>query len=100
MSGLGAGALALGFALSFLRFTGRFTADRGALILLLLALALVLYVFACFRVKAAMEDYYSNTEPIGLYMAGLMIWVFGSVYIQYHLCRIAKWKETGILKPQ
>ena len=96
------GVLALGVALVCIRLadTNKGVENMFWLVILLLIASPVLYLLGCFSVKAALEDYYSNTEQIGLYMGGWMTWLFGSVYIQYHLCRIAKWKKTGKLKPQ
>ena len=51
-----------------------------------------------FSIKAAMEEYYNSTENIGLQMSGAMTFFFSTVYLQYHINSIARWKKTGVLK--
>jgi hypothetical protein len=96
------GGFALCAAVACIRLADTHRGDTGMMwpVLLLLVSSPILYILGCFSVKAAMEEYYTNTEQIGLYMGGWMTWVFGTLYIQYHLSRIAKWKKTGKLKPQ
>ena len=57
----------------------------------------IVYLFGIFSIKSAMEDYYTSTENIGLQMSGVMTFFFSTVYIQYHINRIARWKKTGVL---
>ena len=58
----------------------------------------IVYLFGMFSIKAAMEEYYSTTENIGLQLSGVMTFFFSTVYIQYHINSIARWKKTGVLK--
>ena len=58
----------------------------------------IVYLFGVFSIKAAMEEYYTSTENIGLQLSGAMTFFFSTVYIQYHINRIARWKKTGVLK--
>lgn len=58
---------------------------------------LIAYIVGVFKIKAAMEDYYNSTENIGLTLSGVMTFFFSTVYLQYHVNRIAKWKKTGEL---
>ena len=58
----------------------------------------IVYLFGVFSIKAAMEEYYTSTEDIGLQLSGAMTFFFSTVYIQYHINRIARWKKTGVLK--
>jgi hypothetical protein len=58
---------------------------------------LIIYLVGMFSIKAAMEEYYSTTEPIGLGMSSAMTFFFSTVYIQYHINRMAKYKKTGVL---
>ena len=58
----------------------------------------VVYLFGMFSIKAAMEEYYSSVENIGLQLSGAMTFFFSTVYIQYHINSIARWKKTGVLK--
>lgn len=54
-------------------------------------------IVGCFKIKAAMEAYYNFNENIGLKLSGVMTFFFGSLYIQYHVNRLARWKNTGVL---
>jgi len=58
---------------------------------------LIVYLVGIFSIKAAMEEYYNWTENIGLQMSSVMTFFFSTVYIQYHVNRIARWKKTGVL---
>lgn len=57
----------------------------------------IVYIVGVFSIRSAMEDYYSSTENIGLRLSGVMTFFFSTVYIQYHINKIAKWKKTGVL---
>jgi hypothetical protein len=48
-----------------------------------------------FMLRQSLLSYYSKVEPIGLELSGVMTFLFGPLYFQYHLSRIAKWKKTG-----
>jgi GYF domain 2 len=58
----------------------------------------IIYLFGMFSIKAAMEEYYNSRENIGLQLSGAMTFFFSTVYLQYHINSIAKWKKTGVLK--
>jgi len=58
----------------------------------------IVYLFGVFSIKAAMEEYYNSTEKVGLQLSGVMTFFFSTVYIQYHINRLARWKKTGVLK--
>jgi hypothetical protein len=75
-------------------FRGQPIAGVGGLFILAGA---IVYLFGVFSIRSAMEDYYSSTENIGLTMSGVMTFFFSTVYIQYHINRIARWKKTGVL---
>lgn len=57
----------------------------------------IVYLFGMFAIKAAMEEYYNSTENIGLQLSGAMTFFFSTVYIQYHINSLARWKKTGVL---
>jgi len=57
----------------------------------------IVYLVGVFSIRAAMEDYYNSTENIGLQLGGVMTFFFSTVYIQYHINKIARWKKTGVL---
>lgn len=65
--------------------------------LLLIVGAIIGYIIAIFKVRSAMEEYYNSKENIALTLSGVMTFLFGYIYIQYHINRIAKWKQTGVL---
>src|SRR4029077_11730337 len=65
---------------------------------LLIIAGAIVYLFGVFSIKAAMEEYYNSTENIGLQLSGAMTFFFSTVYIQYHINSIARWKKTGVLK--
>jgi hypothetical protein len=54
------------------------------------------YLVGVFSIRSAMEEYYNSTENIGLSMSGGMTFFFSSMYLQYHVNKIARWKKTGI----
>lgn len=58
----------------------------------------IVYLVGIFSIKSAMEEYYTTTENIGLQLSGAMTFFFSTVYIQYHINSIARWKKTGVLK--
>jgi hypothetical protein len=58
----------------------------------------IVYVVGMFSIKAAMEEYYTSVENIGLQLSPIMTFFFSTVYIQYHINSIARWKKTGVLK--
>lgn len=66
-------------------------------VLIRLAVAIV-YIIGIFSIKSAMEEYYTSRENIGLQLSGVMTFFFSTVYIQYHINSIARWKKTGVLK--
>jgi hypothetical protein len=86
-------------SLTIILFRGTAGSAGAALLgsLLILAGAIV-YLVGVFSIKAAMEEYYNSTENIGLRLSGAMTFFFSTVYIQYHINSIARWKKTGVLK--
>jgi len=72
----------------------------GGMYTVLVMAGTVCYLVARFRIRQHLVTYYNFVEPVGLYLSGALTFFFGSYYIQYHLSRIAQWKQTGYLKPQ
>ncbi|HST13047.1 MAG TPA: hypothetical protein VLL05_21890, partial [Terriglobales bacterium] len=64
---------------------------------LLIICGLIVYLYGIFTIRDAMETYYNSTENIGLTLSGPMTFFFSTVYLQYHVNRIARWKKTGVL---
>jgi hypothetical protein len=56
---------------------------------------LVAYVIGIFGIKAAMEGYYNSVERYGLTLSGGMTFFFSTIYLQYHINEIAKWKKSS-----
>jgi hypothetical protein len=50
-----------------------------------------------FSIRSAMESYYNTVENIGMSLSGVMTFFFGTIYLQYHINRLARWKKTGVL---
>lgn len=71
--------------------------DAAALGGLFIIAGAIVYLFGVFSIKAAMEEYYNSTENIGLTLTRVMTFFFSTVYIQYHINRLARWKKTGVL---
>lgn len=75
-------------------FRGQALAGLGGLLIIE---GVIVYLVGIFSIRAAMEDYYNSTENIGLQLSGVMTFFFSTVYIQYHINRLARWKKTGVL---
>ena len=67
---------------------------------LLIASGAIVYLVGIFSIKAAMEEYYNSTENIGLTLSGVMTFFFSTVYLQYHVNRLARWKKSGEAFPK
>lgn len=68
----------------------------GAGFVLFLA-GVIFYIIGIFKIRDAMQDYYNSREKIGLVLSGAMTFFFSTVYLQYHVNGIARWKKTGVL---
>ena len=53
-----------------------------------------------FDMRRSMVEYYNTVEPIQLRLSSAMTFFFNLYYLQYHMSRIATWKQTGYLSPQ
>jgi len=72
-------------------------AAMGSLIGLIIT---VLVIFAFFKMRSSLVQYYNTVEPIGLKLSGVMTFFFNIYYFQHHFSRVAEWKRTGRLTPQ
>lgn len=61
---------------------------------ILIIAGLVSYIVGIFSVKSTMETYYNSVERYGLTLSGGMTFFFSTVYFQYHINQIAKWKKA------
>jgi GYF domain 2 len=84
--------------LTIVLFRGQAGSALNALGFLFIIAGAIVYLVGVFSIKAAMEEYYNSTENIGLQMSGAMTFFFSTVYLQYHINSIARWKKTGVLK--
>jgi hypothetical protein len=91
-----AGFVAGIFAFGFGAASGQTTALYAVGGIFILA-GLIAYIVGIFKIRDAMEDYYNSRENIALTLSGVMTFFFSSIYLQYHINRIARWKKTGIL---
>ena len=90
-AGLVCGLVTIGFGISANQ--DAFTVLGG---LLILAGAICMLAGA-FSIKNAMEQYYNTVENIGMSLSGVMTFFFSTVYLQFHINRLARWKKTGVL---
>jgi len=74
--------------------TGRSLAPIGSVFILA---GVIIYLVGIFSIKSAMEEYYNWNEKMGLQMSGAMTFFFSTIYIQYQVNRIARWKKTGVV---
>jgi hypothetical protein len=77
---------------------GAFFPDMIVVAGLIRVVVAIVYLVGIFSIKSAMEEYYTSREDIGLQLSGVMTFFFSTVYIQYHINSIARWKKTGVLK--
>ncbi len=72
----------------------------GFLMMVVIMAGSSLMIAGAFNIRSSMLRYYNSVEPIQLRLSTVMTFFFNTLYIQYHLTRIAKWKQTGIISPQ
>jgi hypothetical protein len=91
-AGFVAGIFAIGFGAAAGQSVGLYAAGG-----IFIIAGLIAYIVGIFKIRDAMEDYYNCRENIALTLSGVMTFFFSSIYLQYHVNRIARWKKTGIL---
>ena len=57
----------------------------------------ILTLIGRFSLRSSLEDYYTNVEPFGLTLSGVMTFFFGDIYFQYHLNEIMRRKQAARL---
>jgi hypothetical protein len=57
----------------------------------------IVSIVAIFSMRRSMINHYNTVEPIGLKLSGALTFFLGVFYLQYHMTRIIRWKQTGIL---
>jgi hypothetical protein len=88
LAAIAAGAAGVSFGMS--------TEAVGGLAILFVLGGLVAYTFGVFKIRDAMQDYYNSRENIALQLSGVMTFFFSTVYLQYHVNGIARWRKTGV----
>lgn len=63
--------------------------------LLLLLGSYVAFYFATYSIRRTMLDHYSTVEPMPLKLSAAMTFFFSTLYLQYHMTRIADIKSAG-----
>ena len=58
---------------------------------------IVLLQVGHFSLKSSLEEYYTRVENIHLHLSGPMTFFFNTIYFQYHLSEIRRWKQTARL---
>jgi hypothetical protein len=57
----------------------------------------IFFLIGIFQIRKSLVRHYTTVEPINLQLSGAMTFFFNIYYFQYHLTRIANWKQTGVL---
>lgn len=71
--------------------------NMGAVGALMQLAGTALMIAGHFSMKNALEEHFNTVEPIGLQLSGPMTFFFNVIYFQYHLSRIRRWRNTGVL---
>ncbi len=101
MYGMYVAFLLLGTAVSFAGALGGPEAIQAVMVSWLFTLAaLVCLLVGAFNIRSCLLEYYNSVEPIGLRLSAVMTFFFNTLYFQYHMSRIHRWKTTGVLTPQ
>lgn len=67
---------------------------------MLVLIGSIVSIVGIFSMRRSMLDHYNKAEPIGLRLSGALTFFIGVFYLQHHMTRIARWKQTGVLTPQ
>jgi len=60
---------------------------------------LVLWLVTIYLIRAELHFHYNVSEPVGLYLNGVMTFFFSFLYFQYHLSKIAELRRSNGDKP-
>lgn len=69
----------------------------GAIAGILIFGGAIMMLVGVFVIKADMEHYYRTKENIGLHLSGVMVFFFGTMYLQYHINQLHSMKKRGLL---
>ena len=71
--------------------------NEAAAASMLILIGTIVSIVGIFSMRRSMVDYYNKVEPIGLRLSGVLTFFLGVFYLQYHMTRIARWKDSGVL---
>ncbi len=71
----------------------------GIVCIFLMFGAQVCLLSSSFSIRESLVGYYKGVESTDLRLSGPMTFFFHTFYLQYHLTRIAEWKQTGTVYP-
>jgi hypothetical protein len=57
------------------------------------AVAAVVLWMDLFRMRDSLQHHYNSVEAYGLFMPGILLFLWGPIYLQYHFRKIALWKK-------
>lgn len=63
-------------------------------VMFLLASYAVFYV-GTYSIRRSMLNHYNSVEPMPLKLSAALTFLLSTLYLQYHMTRIAKWKASG-----
>lgn len=69
---------------------------KGVSVLFLLGSYIAFY-FGTYSIRRSMLDHYNSIEPMQLRLSAAMTFFFSTLYLQYHMTRIANMRAAGAL---
>jgi hypothetical protein len=61
--------------------------------------SICMWIVTIYVIRAELHIHYNVSEPIGLYLSGVMTFFFSFLYFQYHLYKIAQLRERNGDRP-
>jgi hypothetical protein len=58
---------------------------------------IIVIIVGHFNLRSTLEEHFNRVERIGLRLSGVMTFFFNTVYFQYHMNAIQRWRRTGVL---
>ena len=62
---------------------------------MLVLAGMIVNIVASFSIRRSMIDYYNKVGPTALRLSAALTLILGAIYLQYHMTRIAGWKQTA-----
>ncbi len=57
----------------------------------------IVFYFGAYSIRRTMLEHYNKVEPMQLKLSAAIVFFFSCFYLQYHMTRIARWKDGGSL---